>query len=59
MEGSNENDEPTPLIPEQMRHCRIIIQQPNNNELSDTNTINKWQFLEVIYRELVTEYGHK
>ena len=41
MEESPENDKPTPLIPEQMRHSGIIIQQPDNNELSDTNTINK------------------
>ena len=51
MEESPENDKPTPLIPEQ-RHSRIIIQQPDNNELSDTNTINKWQFLELIYMKL-------
>ena len=52
MEGSPENDKPTPLIPEQMRHSGIIMQQPNNNELSDTNTINKWQFLELFYMKL-------
>lgn len=52
MEGSPENDKPTPLIPEQMRHSGIIMQQSNNNELSDTNTINKWQFLELFYMKL-------
>lgn len=52
MEGSPENDKPNPLIPEKRLHSRIIIQQPNNNELSDTNTINKWQFLELIYMKL-------
>ena len=52
MEGYPENDKPTPLIPEKMRHRGIIMQQPNNNELSDTNTINKWQFLELFYMKL-------